>query len=87
MRIRMKGRVRRVALVAVAVPVAGWLLEQAARRAGTRDKTSPASRRLRQGAEFMQRFGRGPLAARLAGDPSRRPPGDRGSQRVDQHGG
>jgi hypothetical protein len=88
MRIRMKRRVLRVALVTVAVPVAAWALEQVARRAEARDKTSPTSRRLRQGADFVQRFGRGPLAARLGGDRSQRPPaGDREPQRADQHGG
>jgi len=87
MRIRMKGLARRVAFVTVAVPVAAWVLEQAARRAETRDKTSPTSRRLRQGADLMQHFGRGPLAARLGGDWSRRPPEDREPQRADQHGG
>jgi hypothetical protein len=42
--------------VTVAVPVAAWALEQAARRAEARDTTSPTSRRLRQGASFAQRF-------------------------------
>jgi hypothetical protein len=65
MRPRMKRRTRRRAFVTVAIPVAGWALEQAARRAETRDQASPASRRLRQGAEFVQRWGRGPLADRL----------------------
>jgi hypothetical protein len=87
MRTRMKGRARRVALVTVAVPVAAWALEQAARRAEARDRTSPTSRRLRQGADFVQRLGRGPLAARLGGDRSQRPPWDREPQRADQHGG
>jgi hypothetical protein len=87
MRTRMKGRARRVALVTVAVPVAAWALEQAARRAEARDKTSPTSRRLRQGADFVQRFGRGPLAARLGGGWSRRPPGDQEAQQADHHGG
>ena len=62
---RMKRRTRQLAFVTVAVPVAAWALEQAARRAETRDQDSPASRRLRQGAEFVQRWGRGPLADRL----------------------
>jgi len=84
----MKGRALRVALVTVAAPVAAWALEQAARRAETGDKTSPTSRRLRQGADFVQRFGRGPLADRLGGGPSRRPPaGHREPRRADQHGG
>jgi hypothetical protein len=63
-------RMRQLAFVTVAVPVAAWALEQAARRAEARDPASPASRRLRQGAGFVQRFGRGPLADRL----QRRPP-------------
>jgi hypothetical protein len=58
-------RARQLALVTLAAPVAAWALEQAARRAETRNQTSPTSRRLRQGADFMQRFGRGPLADRL----------------------
>ena len=65
MRTPTKQRARQLALVTVAAPIAGWALEQAARRAEAGDKTSPASRRLRQGADFMQRFGRGPLADRL----------------------
>jgi ANTAR domain len=50
---------------AVAAEVAAWALEQAAHRAEARNQASPASRRLRQGADSMQRFGRGPLADRL----------------------
>jgi hypothetical protein len=49
----------------VALPLAAWVLEQAAHRAETRDPASPAGRRLRQGADFVQRWGRGPLADRL----------------------
>jgi hypothetical protein len=62
---RIRRRAGQLALVTVAAPIAAWALEQAARRAETRDKTSPSSRRLRQGADFVQRFGRGPLADRL----------------------
>jgi hypothetical protein len=70
MRYRTKRRVRQLALVTVAAPVAAWGLEQAARRAEARGgHTSPASRRLRRGADFVQRLGRGPLADR----PGRRP--------------
>jgi hypothetical protein len=64
MRTRTKRRTRQLMFVTVAVPVAAWALEQAARRAEARDTTSPTSRRLRQGASFVQRFGRGPLADR-----------------------
>jgi hypothetical protein len=65
MRPRMMRRTRQLAFVTVALPVAAWALEQAARRAETRDQTSPASRRLRQGADYVQRWGCGPLADRL----------------------
>jgi hypothetical protein len=63
MRTTTKRRGRQLALVTVAAPVAAWALEQAARRAEAGDKASSTSRRLRQGADFVQRFGRGPLAA------------------------
>ena len=69
MRSRRGRRVRQLALFMVAAPAAAWALEQAARRAEEGDKTSPTSRRLRQGADLVQRFGRGPLANR----PGRRP--------------
>jgi hypothetical protein len=65
MRTTTKRRARQLALVTLAAPAAAWALEQAANRAEARDKTSPTSRRLRQGADFVQRFGRGPLADRL----------------------
>jgi hypothetical protein len=70
MRYRRGRRVRQLALVMVAAPAAAWALEQAARRAESRDSTSPASRRLRQGADLLQRFGRGPLADRLGPRPA-----------------
>ena len=70
MRTTTKRRARQLALVTVAAPVAAWALEQAARRAEAGDKTSPTSRRLRQGADFVQRFGRGPLADRLRRQPA-----------------
>jgi hypothetical protein len=65
MRMRIRRRAAQLALVTVAAPIAGWALEQAARRAGARDKTAPSSRRLRQVADFVQHLGRGPLANRL----------------------
>jgi hypothetical protein len=65
MRTTTTRRARRLALVTLAAPVAAWALERAAHAAEVRDKASPASRRLRQGADFVQRFGRGPLADRL----------------------
>jgi 2-succinyl-5-enolpyruvyl-6-hydroxy-3-cyclohexene-1-carboxylate synthase len=65
MRTTTKRRAGQLALVTVAAPVAAWALEQAARRAEAGDQTSSTSRRLRQGADLVQRFGRGPLADRL----------------------
>jgi hypothetical protein len=65
MRTPTKRRARQLALVTRAAPVAAWALEQGTHRAEARDKTSPTSRRLRQGADFVQRVGRGPLADRL----------------------
>jgi hypothetical protein len=67
---RTTKRAGQLALVTVAAPVAAWALEQAAHRAEARDQASPASRRLRQGADFVQRFGRGPLADRLRRRPA-----------------
>ena len=88
MRTRTRRRARQLVFVTVAVPVAAWALEQAARRAEARGTTSPTSRRLRQGADLVQRFSRGPLANRL----SRRPNttvtrGDREPRQADHHGG
>jgi hypothetical protein len=65
MRTTTKRRARQLALAMVAAPVAAWALEQAARRAEAGNKTTPSSRRLRQGADFLQRFARGPLADQL----------------------
>jgi hypothetical protein len=69
MRTTTRRRARPLALVTVAAPVAAWALELTARRAETRDSTSPIGRRLRQGADFARRFGRGPLADRLGRRP------------------
>ena len=70
MRTTTKRRAGQLALVTVAAPVAAWALEQAAHRAEAHDQASPASRRLRQGADFLQRLGRGPLADRLRRRPA-----------------
>ena len=56
---------RRVAIITVLVPLAAWALEEAARRAEARGDTSPWGRRLRQGADWLGGFGRGPLASRM----------------------
>ena len=87
MRPRMKRRTRQLALVTVALPIAGWALGQAARRAETRDLASPASRRLRQGAEFVQRWGRGPLADRLRRPTTTATRTDLSQAGTQQHGG
>jgi hypothetical protein len=87
MRTTTRRRARQLALVTMAAPVAAWALEQAARRAEARDRTSQTSRRLRQGADFVQRFGRGPLADRLRQRPV--PTGTRSEQplQADHHRG
>jgi len=89
MRMRMGRGTRQLAFVTVAVPVAAWALEQAARRAEVRDQASPASKRLRQGADLVQRFGRGPLADRLQRRPPSTtvPPTDAGRAGTGPHGG
>ena len=87
MRTTTKRRARRLALVTLAAPIAAWALEQAAHRAEARDKTSPASRRLRQGAAFVQRFGRGPLADRLRQRPVTTVTRTEPSPQPDQHRG
>jgi hypothetical protein len=88
MRSGMRRRARQLAFVTVAMPVAAWALEQTARRVEARDTTSPASRRLRQGADLVQRFGRGPLADRLGRRPGPAATSkDREPSRLDQHGG
>jgi hypothetical protein len=69
MRTTTKRRATQLALVTVAAPIAAWALEQAARRAEAGDQSSPNSRRLRQGADLVQRVGRGPLADRLRQQP------------------
>ena len=65
MRRGLKRRARRLALVTVALPVAAWALEQAARRLEARGSAARWSRRLRGGADWLGRQGRGPLAERL----------------------
>jgi hypothetical protein len=62
-------------------------LEQAARRAEAGDQTSLASRRLRQGTDFMQRLGRGPLADRLRQQPVTTVTWTQPSPQPDQHRG
>jgi hypothetical protein len=61
MRSFLNRRARRLGLITVALPAAAWALEQAAQRAETRDPNSSTSRRLRLGANFVQRYGHGPL--------------------------
>jgi hypothetical protein len=56
---------RRLAIITVLVPLAAWALEEAARRAEARGDASPWGRRLRQGANWLGGFGRGPLASRM----------------------
>jgi hypothetical protein len=67
MRRGIRRRIAQLALVMVAIPIAGRLLEEAARWAESRNRGSSSSRWLRKGADLTHRFGRGPLARRLRG--------------------
>jgi hypothetical protein len=62
---RIRRRVAQAGVVMVALPVAGWLLEQFAKRAEERRPGSGSSKWLRQGSEFAHGMGRGPLSTRL----------------------
>jgi hypothetical protein len=64
---RIRRRLAQVGVVMVALPVAGWLLEQFAKRAEERRPGSGSSKWLRQGSEFAHGMGRGPLSTRLRG--------------------
>ena len=65
MRRGIRRRLGQLAVVMVALPLVGWLLEEAAKRAETRKSDSTSGRWLRQGSEWAHRFGRGPLSSRL----------------------
>jgi hypothetical protein len=54
-----------MAMVAVAVPMAAWGLEQAAQRLEGRNPRSAWPGRLRQGAGWLDGWAQGPLADRL----------------------
>jgi hypothetical protein len=65
MRRRIRRRLGQLAVVMVALPLVGWLLEEAAKRAEQRNREGASSRWLRQGSDLAHRFGRGPLSSRL----------------------
>ena len=65
MRRGIRRRLAQIAVIMVALPVVGWLLEEAAKRAETRRSDSASGRWLRQGSELAHRMGRGPLSSRL----------------------
>jgi hypothetical protein len=62
---RIRRRLAQLGLVMVALPLAGWALEQVARRAEERRPGSGTGKWLRQGSDFAHGFGRGPLSSRL----------------------
>jgi hypothetical protein len=62
---RMRRGLKRLAIITILIPLAAWALEEAARRAEARQDASPWGRRLRQGADWLGGFGRGPLANRM----------------------
>jgi hypothetical protein len=64
-RSRLGRQARRMAMVAVAVPMAAWGLEQAAQRLEGHNPGSVWPGRLRQGADWLDGWGQGPLADRL----------------------
>jgi hypothetical protein len=62
---RIRRRLGKLLLVMVALPVVGWLLEEAAKRAEQRRPGAGSSKWLRQGSDFAHGFGRGLLSTRL----------------------
>jgi len=62
---RARRTFQRLAGITILIPLAAWALDEAARRAEARGDDSPWGRRLRQGAEWVGGFGRGPLANRM----------------------
>ena len=62
---RIRRRLAQLAVLMVALPLVGWLLEQFAKRAEERNPGSGSGRWLRQGSEFAHGLGRGPLSSRL----------------------
>jgi hypothetical protein len=52
-------------VVMVALPLVGWLLEEAAKRVEGRNRDAASSRWLRRGSELAHQLGRGPLSSRL----------------------
>jgi hypothetical protein len=69
---RIRKRLAQLALLMLALPVVGWALEQAAKRAEERRPGTGAGRWLRQGSEFAHGMSRGPLSSRLRGPRPRR---------------
>jgi hypothetical protein len=65
MRRGIRRRLAQLAVVMVALPVVGWVLEEAAKRAESRRSGSASGRWLRQGSDLAHRLGRGPLSSRL----------------------
>jgi hypothetical protein len=65
MRRGIRRRLGQVAVVMVALPLVGWLLEEAAKRVEMRNRDAASGRWLRQGSNLAHRFGRGPLSSRL----------------------
>lgn len=57
-------RVRRYALLAVAVPVAGWIAEQVSEELERRHGETRATRAVRSGRDWLRGRERGPLAGR-----------------------
>jgi hypothetical protein len=65
MRRGIRRRLGQLAVVMVALPLVGWVLDQAARWAEARKAGSASGRWLRTGSEWAHSVGRGPLSKRL----------------------
>jgi hypothetical protein len=62
---RIRRRLRQLAVVMVALPLVGWALEEIAKRAEERRPGSSSGKWLRQGSDLAHGLGRGPLSSRL----------------------
>lgn len=62
---RARRGLKRLAIITILIPLAAWALDKVAKRAEARGDESPWGPRLRQGADWVGGYGRGPLAKRM----------------------
>jgi hypothetical protein len=70
MRAFLSARLRMWLIVAVVIPMLGWLLGRIGDVIEARRGPNPASRALQKGRAWMRRRSRGPLSARRPADPT-----------------